>query len=269
MTRLFSKLLYSITIFRNPLASLKFFTNLRRFRKAKNETATIQGATYKMLLNNKKVDLNLRTYTGDIDIFYEVFWAQCYQIPEFLKINQYKTIIDLGANVGLASIYFKTQYPEANIFAVEMEPDNYLQLEKNILQFENTYPIFGAIYDEGKNIKISSTELAYNFRIGENVEDEIDTFTVGTFTMHDLIENYQIEEIDLLKIDIEGAEQRVLGNNNEWLSKVNSILIELHEPYTIKDLQKDLAPFSFKIFNPIEYKGLNMIYAVRANHCTN
>lgn len=261
MKRLFYKLLYSITIFRNPLASLRFFRNLIRFRKAKNKPASIEDTNYKILINGKKIDLNLRTFTGDIDIFYEVFWEQCYKIPTSLKINQYRNIVDLGANVGLASIYFKTLHPTAKIFAVEMEPDNYLQLEKNILRFKHTYPIFGAIYDEQKNITISNTEFAYNFRIGESNDN--DAFTVATLTMHDLMANHQIEEIDLLKIDIEGAEQRILGYNNEWLSKVNSILIELHAPYTIEDLKKDLVPFNFEIHTPLENSELKMIYALK------
>lgn len=257
-----SKLLYSISIFRNPLQSIRFFNNLIRFRKAKNKP-TIEAALYKLLLNGQKTDLNLRTYTGDIDIFYEVFWSQCYQIPASLKVKQYKTIVDLGANVGLASIYFKTQYTNANVYAVEMEPDNYLQLKKNIKQFKNTYPIFGAIYDEQKDITISNTELAYNFKIGKDTENQIDALTVATLTMHDLIANHHIEEIDLLKIDIEGAEQRVLGYHNQWLSKVNSILIELHEPYTVEDLKKDLAPYNFEIHTPQDNRELKMIYAVK------
>ncbi|RZK17334.1 MAG: FkbM family methyltransferase, partial [Flavobacterium sp.] len=149
----------------------------------------------------------------------------------------------------------------ANIFAVEMEPNNYLQLKKNILQFKNAQPIFGAIYDEEKNFTISNTELAYNFKIG-TIEDEFDAFTVATLTMHDLIASHHIVEIDLLKIGIEGAEERILRNNNEWLKVVKSILIEIHEPYGFEDLKKDLGPFNFKLF-PIGYEGLNMIYAVR------
>ncbi|WP_171047921.1 FkbM family methyltransferase [Pedobacter xixiisoli] len=262
MKHLLSKLFYSTSIFRNPLGSIKFFKNLIRFRKAKNKS-TIEGVLYKLLLNGQKVDLNLRTYTGDIDIFYEVFWAQCYQVPASLKVKQYSTIVDLGANIGLASIYFKSKYPEANVYAVEMETDNYVQLKKNVQQFKNTYPIFGAIYDETTNIKISNTELAYNFKIEVDIEKEIDAITVATLTMPDLIADHQIKEIDLLKIDIEGAEQRLLGNNNEWLSKVNSILIELHEPYTIKDLEKDLAPFNFQIYTPEQNHELKMIYAVK------
>jgi len=263
MTRLFSKLLYSISIFSNPLASLKFFKNLIRFRNSKNKPATNESAFYKMLLNGKKVDLHLRTYTGDIDIFYEVFLEQCYQIPKQLKIDQYQTIVDLGANVGLASVYFKTLHPSAKVFAVEMEPDNYLQLEKNATQFEDLKPIFGAIYDEITDIKISTTKLAYNFKIEIDIDKEIDALTVGTLTMHDLIANYQIKEIDLLKIDIEGAEARVLRYNNEWLANVKSMLIELHDLYSIDDLKNDLAPFNFEIYTPQQNKELKMIYALK------
>lgn len=264
MKHLLSKLFYSISIFRNPLASLKFFKNLIRFRNAKHKSTRIESSLYKMCLNKKKVDLSLRTYTGDLDIFYEIFWAQCYLIPNSLKINQYRTIVDLGANVGLASVYFKTLHPEAKVFSVEMEPDNYIQLKKNLAQFDNSYPIFGAIYDEQKDITISNTALAYNFKIEVNRE-EVDALKVATLTMHDLIRNYHIDEIDLLKIDIEGAEQRVLGFNNQWLAKVNSILIELHEPYSIENLKEDLAPFNFEIHTPQQISKLKMIYAVKTN----
>jgi len=53
--------------------------------------------------------------------------------------------------------------------------------------------------------------------------------SVKALTVNDLLDNYGLERIDILKIDIEGAEKEVFSNSSSWLGKVDAIIIELHE----------------------------------------
>lgn len=69
----------------------------------------------------------------------------------------------------------------------------------------------------------------------------------------------------LLKIDIEGAEKELLGKNNDWLKDVDNIVVELHKPYNINDLRKDLEPFGFSISQPAPNNGLLNIFAQKLN----
>ncbi len=56
-------------------------------------------------LRNEKRTLFLRTYEGDIDIFFEVFYKQVYKLSGAI-FNKAKMIIDLGSNTGLSAIFF-------------------------------------------------------------------------------------------------------------------------------------------------------------------
>ena len=53
--------------------------------------------------------------------------------------------------------------------------------------------------------------------------------TVVAITLDKIIKDYNLEKIDILKIDIEGAEREVFSNTSSWIEKVDSIIIELHE----------------------------------------
>ena len=78
--------------------------------------------------------------------------------------------------------------------------------------------------------------------------------------MISLMSAYDIEYIDLLKIDIEGAEAALLSEHNDWLHKVQHIIIELHQPYNLEKLAIDLQPFGFKFYLPEDDKELKNIF---------
>jgi hypothetical protein len=53
------------------------------------------------------------------------------------------------------------------------------------------------------------------------------------------------EKVDLLQMDIEGAERAVLRRGIEWAGKVQQIVVEVHEPYTVDECQEDLRELGF------------------------
>lgn len=226
----------------------------RNFKKAALNLNNFETKDYNLLLKNKELNISMRTFQGDIDIFYEIFWKKSYNINENL-LTQPNTIVDLGAHVGFTSIYYALCYPKAKIFSVEASTKNYDLLKKNTFNFKNIKTFNKAIYSKDGFINFNEEDnLSYNKKIDNN----------GTLkesmTMQTLIKQNDIKKIDLLKIDIEGAEAEILSNNNDWLNLVNNIIIEVHGSYNSESLVKDLHPFGFKIHFPNQDNKLKNIF---------
>lgn len=85
-----------------------------------------------------------------------------------------------------------------------------------------------ALWDEDGTIRLHDPGLG---TWGYRVDPEGEGDAVPALTMSTIIDRYGIDIIDVLKIDIEGGEHRVFGSGVDWLGKVDSIAIELHERY--------------------------------------
>ena len=196
---------------------------------------------YHLKIGKIKTDLYLRTFKGDIGVFYEVFWEKTYAKHLSLIKKNPKVIIDLGAHIGITSIYLFAKYPEAKIFAVEASAENFEVLKNNTKSFKNIFCINAAAYFEDGFVNFSDNELSYNQKISET------GVSTKAISIESLKNNFGIDKVDLMKIDIEGGEIDLLSKENTWLSSVENIVIEIHHPYTSSDLSKDLKPFGFTI----------------------
>lgn len=229
----------------NIKTCIAFIVNSKRysskFKQNKLDLNNNETFVYHFKKNHRKFDLYLRTFKGDIDIFYEIFWKKTYdQHLNFLQ-EKPKVIVDLGAHIGLTSIYLSLKYPDAKIVAVEASPENFLLLKENTSSFKNIECVNAAIYFEDGTVNFGSEELSYNQRISDSGTE------TKAISVESLMKEHQLNEINLLKIDIEGGEVELLSKNNSWLEKVENIIIEIHQDYTQEHLNKDLQPFGFTI----------------------
>ena len=170
----------------------------------------------------------LRKGTSDVATFSQMFAKREYdKIP--IKFFP-KTIIDLGANVGLAAIFFANKYPESKIISVEPEGSNYKMLVKNCRNYKNITTLNKAISNED-NVTVQVEDNGYGKwgfmtkKIDSSNENGIKTISIDS-----LIKQNTISIIDILKIDIEGAEKELFESNYEsWVPKTRCIIIELHD----------------------------------------
>ncbi|MGZ3420122.1 MAG: FkbM family methyltransferase [Polyangiales bacterium] len=170
--------------------------------------------------------ITLRVGTSDLPTFEQVFLERDYQV-EFGFTPQ--IIVDGGANVGYATIYFANRYPNARIFAVEPDLSNFEILKKNVAPYKNVTPIRAALWSRKTNLRISNPD-DHKWAIRVEECDGAADDTIPALTIDDLIELGGEGRIDLLKLDVEGAEREVFGANYEtWLRKVRAIVIELHD----------------------------------------
>jgi len=178
-----------------------------------------------------KHPIRVRVPSSDIPTYKKVFINQEY---DFLVKTQPKVIIDAGANIGLASIYFANKYPGARIVALEPEQSNFELLKENIAQYPNIVPVQAALWDKNEKIKLVDPGLGkWGFMTEKSDSSESLTakywHSVPAMTVDKIMQDYNLEKIDILKIDIEGAEKEVFGDTSSWIEKVDSLIVELHE----------------------------------------
>jgi FkbM family methyltransferase len=176
-------------------------------------------------LAGKKVGISLRRYSGDLDIFFEIFWKRAYY---FEGIEKYpvKTILDLGANIGMSSAFLYTCLPGASFFCVEPDVENMRLLKKNLgglIPLTQQKFLEAAVGPSDSTGQIIPARYAYNLAVSiDNGPGEVKLMKIGS-----IIQHFGLQKIDLVKIDIEGAES-FLFHETDWLDTVNSIIIEFH-----------------------------------------
>jgi len=162
-------------------------------------------------------------------------------------------ILDIGANIGLATLYFKKHYPYAQITAVEPIAKNFKLLEQNIFEnnLTNADALELAVAAKPGTITLH-TDSSNNWHSTAGVIEgnwtKSQTTTpaeVSAVTLSSLID----QPIDLLKIDIEGAEQIVLKEALSKLNLVKQILCEFHPVpnQNLAELVKQLEQTDFKV----------------------
>lgn len=193
----------------------------------------------------KKKEILLRTYDGDIDIFFEIFYHKIYDLPQVDPVS-IRTIVDLGANVGMSVLYFLQQYPQANVLCVEPEPSNFSQLSKNLSTEINNGKVTAlemAVMNEDGNVFFESAAIKYNSKI----KDGNGAANIKAICMNTLLDRFSIDHIDLLKVDVEGAEKYIFSSNTGWLKKVDNIIIELHGAEARAICMKSLQDYGFTV----------------------
>jgi len=180
-------------------------------------------------VNSKKFKnpVEIRKSHSDLPIFYQVFCELQYDITFFLNYKP-NFIIDCGSNVGYSCLYFSTLFPTAKIIGIEPQKENYNQFKKNIINYDNIKAINGAIWHRNIAMSIKNeNDPSASFEVEEaqNAESAIRGVTIDA-----LIEKNNLVFIDILKIDIEGAEYDLFKNNpHSWLTKTRCLIIELHD----------------------------------------
>jgi FkbM family methyltransferase len=175
-----------------------------------------------------------------------------WSIEEIIDGNEYKlnnfnniknaTFIDIGANCGIATIILAKQNPESTI--ISFEPDKKIfEFLSNNIKLNNltniilhnkavskkgikTIKLYMNSFCSGANTTYSDPDTFKNF----NTDKIINIYEVECISLDEIIDEYKLSNIELLKIDCEGAEYDILYNSNYFKNKiVKNIVGEFHE----------------------------------------
>jgi FkbM family methyltransferase len=171
---------------------------------------------------------------------------EAYETELFCQsIKPHMTIVDVGANFGYYSLVgAKSLNGTGQVIAFEPVPSNYQLLVKNIQQnqFKNIIPVQKALSDMN-----GARELFLNARnygncsfSDKNVSESASPITVETLTLDSYLKKLGVQRVDLLKIDVEGAEPLVLKGARQTLQQTRLIFMEFW-PSAIRNLHQDPA----------------------------
>jgi FkbM family methyltransferase len=184
----------------------------------------------RVLVDGIRHPIHLRLRTSDVSLLDEIILNAEYACETF---SAPRVIIDAGANIGLASVFYANRYPRAKIIAIEPEQSNFDVLKKNTSHYSNVIPVQGALWKEDKTLSIRDPGLGkWGFQTREEAEFGAgDCANVPGFALETLMKIYDCACVDVLKIDIEGAEKEVFENSAPWIDRVGMIVIELHDRF--------------------------------------
>ena len=166
-----------------------------------------------------------RPQDSDIAVLYSAFILR--DCDEAVPVTP-KTILDLGANIGSVSVFLANKYRDAKIVAVELDPANAGLLRKNTEAYPLIEVVEGAVWSSRQPCLIDRGDgRSYQLKAREVPEG-----TPGaavSLTMDDLLERLPGQRVDLLKMDIEGAELALFSaHGEEWIERIGMLIVETH-----------------------------------------
>jgi len=172
--------------------------------------------------------LALRARTSDVKVFHQVFVDLEHDVKDLT--GEAAVIVDAGANVGFSSVLFATAFPRARVIAIEPEDGNYTQLVKNTRTYRNIAPVHAALWSHRDRVRIANPDSEqWAFRVDSAGAGRNDGM-ISALGVPDVLDQYEIDHVDILKIDIEGAEIEVFGAGcDAWMPRVGFMMIELHD----------------------------------------
>jgi FkbM family methyltransferase len=164
-------------------------------------------------------------------------------------------IIDLGSNIGLSVVLFLCDYPNVEIVAVEPEQRNLDVLKENIKPYlaEGRKVILyeAPVYSREMELTLYDPNTgSHGFRVTSDEHIGNSIGKVDAVTLNGILKNMEWDSVDMIKIDIEGAEFELLSENTEWLGKTKYLVIETHDRFKencTKQLFKALEPYKYKM----------------------
>lgn len=219
---------------------------------------------YQQCKRKKLITAKLKSYEHPL-----YFRMNSYDFATFCEVTlreEYKCdlpaasfIIDGGGNIGLTAAYFARQYPNAVIATIEPEAENFDLLKKNTESNSLIHPLLGGVWNKATNLQVVDNGNGNNaFTVVER--DTPVAGSIKAYTIADIMVLHERTVIDILKLDIEGAEKQVFASGyEEWLPRTRILVVELHDR-----MQPGCSKAVFEAINKYDFsckiQGENLVF---------
>jgi FkbM family methyltransferase len=180
---------------------------------------------------------------GSRFVSHSIYWADMYGIflqeaytPSYLPIEKNDIVVDIGANIGVFTVYAASK-TQSLVYAVEPFFDNFTALEQNIRanRLKNVIPLrFAVSNTSGTELLVHEEESQHHQLKKVATSSRAKYVEVPSITLQDLMDNHQIQQIDFLKLDCEGAEGLILtSTSGRYLRNIRKIAMEFHDELSL------------------------------------
>jgi FkbM family methyltransferase len=205
------------------------------------------------------IEVLLRRRTSDFAVFRQCFLEQQYgplaQLARHVFGETPLTIVDAGANIGLAAIFLARLFPQARVVCIEPESGNVDMCQTNLRLngMDSTTIVASALWDTNGPVVLGpgfrdGRQWAFSVSDGASRPGSMAAEGVRLGT---LMEQLGIERIDILKLDVEGAEKRIFGDQGDptsWLARTAIIGMEIHDEAAARVVFPRLEEDGFFVF---------------------
>ena len=213
---------------------------------------------------NKKI--KIRSNTTDFMALANVWLLEDYKIKKF-EINSNDVIIDIGAHIGIFTIYASQFCNNGKIYSFEPVKENYDLLLNNIKlnHSEQVKPFNLAVSNTNDVVTIYINDDKAAHSIFPSSESSI---KVKSITLQNIFEENNINHCNFLKLDCEGAEYEILCNlPAKYFKEIDKIVMECHfvdkKPELIGDLKQILVKQGFQVRTKTISNELVLLYAIK------
>jgi FkbM family methyltransferase len=200
------------------------------FRDVLTPTSRVRYALWRFLGGKRPIDLVLASglrlrmrslATTDYDVAWQMFWRGDYESPE--PLQDVRRIVDLGANVGYSCLYWCQRYPQSHVTAFEPHPVHLGAIQENLAM--------NGLLDRVKVVGAAAgTSERHSYltdgRSSSAVTDQPAAFQIRVLDV--FREEELTNQIDILKIDIEGGEYEILSDPRFAELNVRAMVVEWH-----------------------------------------
>lgn len=238
----------------------------------------------KIIKSKKIFDINIGKFkfwlrkngaSSSIDTYLEVFKHNNHMVLPDFKGKKDKIVFDVGANEGFYTVGMKENNPNLKIVAIEPVPSTFNLLKKNV----NSNKLKNVIL---KNLALTKEKGKITFEVvpeatmigGLDIAMQkrswVDTkriqkITVASTTLKDLCNKLKINQIDILKLDVEGSELDILKSSKDFLPNIRKIVIEWHSEKLKKGCKDFLKKNGFKLLHE-EKKKCGDLYFINSQN---
>lgn len=185
---------------------------------------------------------------SELKIIREIFYGAEYIVPQDLDPE---VIVDLGSNAGFSVLFFKALFPSARVVAVEPHPDTFERLRRNTAHLEQVDLVNAAVTNHDGETTLYFGNESWEASLAA-ATDRPGATVIPAVTLERLTAELALPQIDVLKLDIEGAEHQVLTSSAPVLERTHWLIFEYHQElnrdplWTLLDRLGDFRLVRFK-----------------------
>lgn len=210
------------------------------------------------------LEYRLRLRDSDVRVFREVVVHEEYRaaLPGLLSGRKDPWIVDAGGNVGLVTLFLKGRVPGARVVALEPDAANAARFRGHVdaNRLGGVRVLEAALWPTRTRLRFVPSEASgpsWGFRVESCADGPVQAIPPG-----ELMAEAGIDQVDLLKLDVEGSEFPLLEDPaaEEWLARVKAVIAEVHPQFgDVARLEGVLRRAGFAVRD----LGANLLYADR------